>query len=407
MREISIVYSRTKLDIMALTLLVTAEICFYRIGTLHFYFLMTGFGIVVGLFVAGIRYVHRYVNMKSFPVWLIAIYGMFVINGFFRLQIGTFTWDTIIYRFVENIAMYFLFRDIIREDNRIIVFPFIIAGLFSFGYLMMTEGTSFFFTGYYRIGNSMSGNVNTVGYNFGMISLFTMWWYCQRKKWYKLVLFLLFSVVMLLTGSKKVMILLLLDFVLLFLCDREHSGRWLKFALALVALVYLVFNVPVFYDTIGHRIETMLSTMLYGSSATLYSYSTDVRNKMIEEGFKLFLKKPIFGGGWANYYANTTTSYTYSHNNYIELLCSFGLVGTLLYYNKHISNLFYTLKGLVKSRFSDRKLFFPFILILATVLLDFAAISFSAVCVWYIPLICGCVMVEDIKYQEQSEEIRK
>ena len=117
MRERSIRYNRTKLDIIALTLLVTAEICFYRIGTLNFYFLMTGFGIVVGLFVAGIRYIHRCVNIKRFPVWLIAIYGMFVINGFFRLQIGTFTWDTIFYRFVENLAMYFLFRDIIREEN--------------------------------------------------------------------------------------------------------------------------------------------------------------------------------------------------------------------------------------------------------------------------------------------------
>jgi O-antigen ligase len=406
MQEKSTASSRIKLDIVALTLLVTAEICFYRIGTLNLYFIMTGFGIVVGLFIAGIRYIHRSVNIRRFPVWLIVIYGMFVINGFFRLQIGTFTWDTIFYRFIENLAMYYLFRDIVRENSKKIVGPFLIAGLFSFGYLLMTEGTSFL-AGYSRIGNLMSGNVNTVGYNFGLVSMFTMWWYCQEKKWYKLVLFLLFSIVMLLTGSKKVVIILLLDFVLLFMHDRGHAGRWLKFGLAFVALVYLVFNVPVFYEIIGHRIETMISTMLYGNNTALYSYSTDVRNRMIEEGFKLFLKKPIFGGGWAYFYANTTTSYTYSHNNYIELLCSFGLVGTLIYYNKHIATLLFSLKSLIKSHFNDRRFYFPFILILATVLLDFAAISFSAVCVWYIPLICSCVMVEDIKYNIPSKNMRK
>ena len=404
MSERNIVHNRTKIDIVALTLLITAEICFYRVGTLSLYFIMTGFGVIVGLFVVGIRYMNRMVNVRRVPIWLISIYGMFFINGIFRLQTGTFTWDTLLYRFIENLAIYYLVKDIVKDNYSKIAFQFIISGVISFGYLLMTEGR-LLLSGYSRIGNLMSGNVNTVGYNFGIASMFTMWWYCHEKKWYKFILFLLFSFVMLLTGSKKVLIILLLDFILLFMYDRGHAGRWLKFGIAFVAVAYLLFNIPLFYDVMGHRVEAMISTLLYGSNTSLYSYSTDVRDIMIEEGIKLFLNKPVFGGGWAYFYANTSTSYSYSHSNYVELLCSFGVVGTLIYYNKHISNIAFSFKKLWNSKFGEKKIIFPFILMITVILLDLAAISFSSVCVWYIPLICASVMLEEIRFSRPIKQV--
>jgi glycosyltransferase involved in cell wall biosynthesis len=39
--------------------------------------------------------------------------------------------------------------------------------------------------------------------DYGLISLFVMWWYCNEKKWYKVLIFTLFAIIMLLTGSKK------------------------------------------------------------------------------------------------------------------------------------------------------------------------------------------------------------
>ena len=86
MRENRIRYSRTSLDIVALVLLITAEICFYRVGTLTLYFLMTGFGIIVGILVVGTRYINRKINPRSFPIWLIVIYSIFLLNRFFRLH---------------------------------------------------------------------------------------------------------------------------------------------------------------------------------------------------------------------------------------------------------------------------------------------------------------------------------
>ena len=408
MRENRNRYSRTSLDVVALALLITAEICFYRVGTLTLYFLMTGFGVIVGIFVVGTRYISRKINPQNFPIWLIVVYSIFLLNGFLRLQRGVFPWDTIVYRFVENLAMYFLFRDLVREEKTKIVYPFIMAGIFSLGYFFMVERATLQF-GYERLGNKMSGNVNTVGYNFGMISMFAMWWYCKEKKWYKLVLFGLFTVVMLLTGSKKVLVLLLIDFLLLFENDRGHVSRWLKFGLAFAALVFLIFNVPMFYEIIGIRIETMFETMIYGKASALYSYSTDVRNDMLKEGFSLFLKTPVFGGGYNNFYAHTVFGFDYSHNNYIELLCSFGIFGTLIYYSKHLKNLTFLLKGIIKKRVKDKAFMFAIALSIAVIVMDWVAVSFSAVCVWYIPLIVASVLVEDFRfgYSNNDMEISK
>ena len=402
MSERNNVHNRTTINIAALTLLITAEICFYRVDTIAIYFLLSGFGIITGLAVAFTRYMSRVINIKRFPVWLICFWIIYLIYGLFRLQKGTFSWDTTIYRFAEILAMYFLFRDIVNDDKYRIVYPFIFAGVFSLGYLLYTEG-NFIQLGTIRIGNRMSGNVNTVGYNFGIVSLFMMWWYCTEKKWYKLLLYFVFAAFMLLTGSKKVLILILVAFLLLFAYERGHASRWLKLALGIAALLYVIFNIPIFYEMIGIRIETMVSTLLYGSSSSLYSYSTDVRDNMIHEGFNIFLENPIFGGGYNNFYAHTTFGYDYSHNNYIELLCTFGIIGTLVYYNKHIGNLVFLIKRGVRTRFKENRCFFPLALLIGIVMIDWAAVSFSAVCVWYIPIIVSSVLIEDMKYSTHQE----
>lgn len=388
---------RINLELISLTLLLIGEICFYKADTINVYFLCTGVCILVGMFKLLQRIMTGKVSINTFPIWLIAVYLIYFVNGLLRLQRGDFAWDTLLYRMIESLSIYFIVRDIFRSDKNKIIVPFLIAGIFSLGFLVFTEGTVLQM-GYMRLGNKMSGNVNTVGYNFGIVSMFVMWWYCNDKKWYKLVLFVMFAIAMLLTGSKKVIIVLLLDALLLFFFDRNHASRWLKFGIGIILASYLIFDVPVFYEIIGIRIESMIDTLFYGRSAGIYSYSTDVRDRMIQEGVQLFLDRPLFGGGWNVFWANTSTGYDYSHNNYIELLCSFGLIGTLIYYSKHISNISYILKRITKRTVGEKDYLFALVLLITVIFLDWAAISFSAMCVWYIPLIVGSIIVEDMKY---------
>lgn len=385
-----------KIEVIALTCILIGEICYYKIGYLPIYWALTGIGMMISLFHVGFGFYSRVVRLNSFAIWIFFVFAMYFLYGFLFLQKGDFPWDTLSYRLVECVAIYILTKKLLLMGNNSLAYPFVYAGIFSFIYLFISEGQTILL-GTARIGNSMSGNVNTVGYNFGIISLFVMWWYCNEKKSYKLLIFSAFAAMMLLTGSKKTLIILAIDFGMLFSLERKNASRWIKLGFVISFLLYLIFNVPALYEIIGSRVESMFETMIYGQSAKIYSHSTDVRDEMIKEGFQLFLTKPIFGGGWNYFWSRTIYGYEYSHNNYIELLCSFGIVGALLYYSKQVGNavslvLNRRILGLVDKNLLALAISFC----LVTFLIDWAAVTFSVQCVFYLPVICASAILENL-----------
>lgn len=383
----------------SITALLIGEICFYTLGTLPIYFALTGLPTVFGLLV-GVRRIHSKIRINHYLVWLVVVNLMFFINGFFRLRRGEFIWDLLTYRFFECFGLFFLFSVILEEDVYSIVKPFVIAGLFSAAYLFAVEGSELLLRGT-RIGEALSGNVNTVGFNFALISIFMTWSYCIEKKRSKLILLLFFFFVMLITGSRKVIIVILMDLIMIFIYDRHKASRWLKAGIVLVVALVLVFNVDYFYQVIGIRIESMFETLIYGRTALLYDSSTDLRNGMIKEGFQIFKSAPILGGGWNYFYANTSYNFDYSHNNYIEMLCSFGIVGAIIWYSKHASLLSYCLKNLNHvDGLRKNMIILAMGLVINTILLDYASVSFSSQCVMYIPLLVAAIMVDKIKYSQ-------
>ena len=382
------------LGVLALTVLLIGEICFFRIETIYIYWCLTGFGILTGVVLFGLPNFRLRFKVNSFCFWISVVYLMYMFNGLFRLKSGSFSWDTMLYRYIECIGIYFLTKKIVATKVSNIIKPFLYAGYFSMTYLFFMQREDIIL-GAQRIGDALSGNVNTVGYNFGIISLFAVWWYCLEKKWYKFMFFILTALIMLITGSKKVLIILVIDLLLIFAYDRKKASRWLKIGLLFAILIYLIFNVSYLYNIIGIRIESMIQTLLYGSSARIFSNSTDVRNEMIKEGFFSFLRRPLFGGGWNYFRANTRYfRYNYSHNNYIEMLCTFGIIGTVLFYSKHVSNLAYSIRLLhSKNNPQAQDMIYALGLTILCLLLDWAAVTFSAQCMWYIPLIISSVLV--------------
>lgn len=63
--------------------------------------------------------------------------------------------------------------------------------------------------------------------------------------------------------------------------------------------------------------------------------SGNVRIAMIKEGIYLWAQAPFFGNGIGQFSALSSFG-TYSHNNYIEVLCNFGIIGFCLYYGIYI-----------------------------------------------------------------------
>ena len=370
---------------IALVLLLVSNICFYTAETPQLYRLMSGSGILLS-FVVSLRRFSMVIKKSNCILWLSAVYAMILFYGFFFLRAASFQPLTLIIRYLECAAMYLAIKGIFREDYRKLAPSFILSGVFSLLYLIAREGALIALGGY-RIGSSLSGNVNTAGYCFGIVSTVVIWSYCMKKDWKKLLFLLVLLAFMILTGSKKVTIIIMADLLILLSYQKGKMSTWILLAIGLTAGAYCLFNVPYLYQIMGVRIESMFLTLLYGNDASLHSYSTEVRGEMVQEAFRLFLRHPIFGGGY-NYFASmTVTRYDYCHCNYAELLCSFGVVGTMLYYSKHLSVLGRLTRAL-KRRTGNRDLaVFGVILLLMILTLDWGAVTFSAQATWYLPVL--------------------
>lgn len=394
-------FKKNNINTIALIMLMFGEICFYTAGTIYLYYLLTGGTMLISFWVNRDR-ITRFVRINGFVFWLTAMYVIYLAYGILRLKAGDFNGVVLVYRYAEGIALYLNISSLLIDGNKKISLAFTIVGILSAIYLFSTEGLNII-VGSTRIGESLSGNVNTAGFNFGLISFFIMWGYCKNKKVSNVLLFLIFAFLMLITGSKKTLIILIADLVLLFYYERNRLSGWLKIIFIVVGGIYLIFNVPYLYNIIGYRIDSMISTLMYGSNSAIYSYSTDVRDEMIFAAFKLFQQHPIFGGGWNYFYSQTNYGF-YSHCNYTEMLCTFGIMGTIIYYSRALHHLCAVSK-LKKIVYKDEKelLVLAAILTIMDLILEWGAVTFSAQIIWYIPIIVSAAAVEKVQYLGESK----
>ena len=117
-------------------------------------------------------------------------------------------------------------------------------------------------------------------------------------------------------------------------------------ALILFALYFLIMNVPFLYDNIGVRFEEFFVYLEGGKG----DGSTETRNDYIKIGMMYIKDNPIFGHGVNCFQTLPGAFGTYSHNNYIELLFSVGIFGTLAYYMMYISVLLRGVFGALRTR---------------------------------------------------------
>lgn len=181
-----------------------------------------------------------------------------------------------------------------------------------------------------RIGETF-GNINSVA--FYLVTVVTACLVAQRvtkNRWG--YLFLLpsigASILVMFTGSRFGIIAIgLLYVVYLFLvCSRRwYIALGICTGLVILSLIFF-FALPGL--TINVRIKEMFDTLLGKGN---YDGSTATRINMYKDGLNLFAKNAIFGYGMGGFCANTSYL-TYSHSTIIELLCSFGLIGTSLFF---------------------------------------------------------------------------
>lgn len=192
-------------------------------------------------------------------------------------------------------------------------------------------------------------NSNTIGTYLsisGLLSLVN--WFKYRKGRNILFTIILFSF-SLLTGSRKTIIYIFVG-ILGYMTFRTQQKKVRNVFLGLGIIIifyFLIMNIPILYSVIGRRIDNMV--MLIKGLEVVES-SLNTRLLMIKLGFEYFSENPVWGHGlnsFAFHYQMVTgREGVYAHNNYIELLVSVGLFGTITYYLKSLV----TIRKLVKKK---------------------------------------------------------
>lgn len=131
-----------------------------------------------------------------------------------------------------------------------------------------------------------------------------------------LLLWVLFS-----TGSRKSALALFISFAVLgyYFIGRRYQGGFVWLLVAALCFYGVLLDFIVEYTVVGARLEP---ETLEGGAAT--------RADLIREGWALFKSSPILGVGLGSF-TSFSSSGLMSHNDYVEILSSTGIVGLFLY----------------------------------------------------------------------------
>lgn len=262
-----------------------------------------------------------------------------------------------------------------KLDNQRIEFyinAIIIAGLCLVARILIEFPLSFW--GISRLHND-NLNANSIGMLL-MLSLFCAYHlYKMKNKKKYLIALALFSIIILFTGSRKAYFGIVMGIVFLWwLHIKRKSRKIMAIPIAIatvIVLIVLVMKIPYLYNLVGYRIEGFLNLLNHNGTV---DESTIIRSHMTKVGWELFLEKPLFGSGVYSY-ASLSGFGDYSHNNYIELLTSVGLVGTLWYYSIYLYNISKIIK-LIKIKDKQVYLFACFFAI--QIFLEFAYVCWQS-----------------------------
>ena len=206
-----------------------------------------------------------------------------------------------------------------------------------------------------RVGSIIGLNENSFGMRMAIGAMLGVYLYktanIKKSKILYIILIIALAALTLLSGSKKALLLLILGIAaVMFIYSKGIQKIQKTISLVAIAaiILFIIFNNPVLYSTIGNRIERTFLTVtgnnsnntslkVIGKTVGTTDKSLIERKYYINQGIELFKKYPLFGYGGNNFATKMReigySHVAYSHNNYVELLCTLGIVGFILYYS--------------------------------------------------------------------------
>ena len=226
------------------------------------------------------------------------------------------------------------------HKRNLFINAFITGGFILFARLLITTPLSVWLS-FARLGETIGYNSNDVG-NKAMISAFfaiLMMKNSKNKKLLFFIMFLLFGGLVLFSGSRKALIALVIGFILLYTIGLKSKKDLVLsvFGIAIVLIILYVFimNNDALYKTIGRRIESMINVLFNGGNE---ASSIDLREKYMSIAWSFVKESPIVGIGLGEFAIKSGIG-VYCHCDYLEVLCSYGFVGAIIYYSTYFKSI--------------------------------------------------------------------
>ncbi|MGI6714000.1 MAG: O-antigen ligase family protein [Bacilli bacterium] len=165
---------------------------------------------------------------------------------------------------------------------------------------------------------------------FGIIAEVLAYKAKGKKRIFYFVVSGIFFFFILVTGSvSNLLVFTIISIIIIRKYLGEEKRLWFIVGLvATVALIVVIFQLP-FMNYFKTRISNMFNLLFANNYSVDFSFIERIR--LLYYGLKLFISKPIFGYGYDQVQYYTLGKNAFSHNNFVELLASFGLFGFLIF----------------------------------------------------------------------------
>ena len=281
-------------------------------------------------------------RITQFKTWFILFFGVCLLSIPFGISISN-SLNTMKTLVVLMIILFVMDDEIQTEyDLGNFMQMYMIAAFIMMLYVVLNVDLNNFQLSQHGWADTGMWNGNDVGLKCAVFLIFFLYFFDSDKRVFKRFILLVGAVLALVllyfTASRKALLIAVFGIALYYYF--KHPNKRFRNLLIILFGIYMLFqlvmNVPELYEAIGWRIEGMLS--LVSGKGTADS-SALLRARYIQVGFDAFKKSPIIGYGVDNYrFINLreTGHFTYSHNNFVDILVGVGGIGFLVYYSYYI-----------------------------------------------------------------------
>ena len=293
------------------------------------------YGSMALLGIASALYCFLYLNLKLNRIcFLIPIFSLFAIIGTIFGSNEYRAWFSLVLLAGSFFVFLYSFRAI---SNKYLVVSIVSIGIFLFSlfFIIYYRNEILNFKAYgsegFRLGTYFDNQNGVAAYAAVGVatSLFSLLFISKRIRWFFVAPILSTILVGIVTGSKSfILAIAIFVIILLFFKFKKHKLIYIIIVASLIGLSIILLNLP-FMATIKQRLVDSIETLL--GISTKADTSTISRSIWIDYGFYLGTRNMIIGCG-VNGFSIYSGVGTYSHSNFAEVICDFGLVGFVLFY---------------------------------------------------------------------------